>query len=62
MEREDDWKVLLGVGLFAIALFIFSIDAMQKMDRHNPAVKDIFSVAGGGMGAVNTRPEAVEHR
>jgi hypothetical protein len=62
MEREDDWKVLLGVGLFAITLFIFSIDAMQKTYRHNPAVKDIFSVAGGGMGTVNTRPNTVEHR
>jgi hypothetical protein len=61
MEREDDWKVLLGVGLFAITLFIFSIEAMQKTYRHNPAVKDVFSVMGGGMGTVNTRTKAVDH-
>lgn len=62
MERDDDWKVLLGVGLFAITLFIFSIDAMQKTYRHNPAVKDIFSFAGGSLGAAHARANAVEHR
>ena len=35
---------------------------MQKTYRHNPAVKDIFSVAGGGMGTVATRPNADNHR
>ncbi len=62
MEREDDWKVLLGVGLLAIALFIFSIDAMQRTNRHNPAVNDIFSFAGGGLGAVTPQTNDVEHR
>lgn len=62
MDREDDWKVLLGVGLFAIALFIFSIDAMQRTYRHNPAVKDIFSFAAGGIGAANNRTSDAGHR